>query len=104
MTKIEVIRQKPSENWILGKNGHFLTVFGQKNLRFWIFPRVQLLTHARRHSGEDLRKISAKNNDKNWSYWPKTAEISSNGQKSDKMKAKNSQILNFPGGTGTNTH
>ena len=104
MTKIEVISQEPSKTGFLTKNCHFLTVFGQKNLRFWIFPRVQLLTHARRHSGEDLRKISAKNNDKNWSYWPKTAKISSNGQKSDKMKAKNSQILNFPGGTGTNTH
>ena len=34
MTKIEVIRQKPSKNWIFGKNGHFLTVFGQKILDF----------------------------------------------------------------------
>ena len=24
MTKIEVINQKPSKNWIFGKNGHFL--------------------------------------------------------------------------------
>ena len=30
MTKIEVIGQKPSKNWIFGKNGHFLTVFGPK--------------------------------------------------------------------------
>ena len=36
MTKIEVIGQKPSKNWIFGKNGHFLTLFGQKilNLKF----------------------------------------------------------------------
>ena len=30
MTKIEVISQKPSKNWIFGKNGHFLTLFGHK--------------------------------------------------------------------------
>ena len=30
MTKIEVISQKPSKKWIFGKNGHFLTLFGQK--------------------------------------------------------------------------
>ena len=30
MTKFKVIIQKPSKNWIFGKNGHFLTVFGQK--------------------------------------------------------------------------
>ena len=30
MAKFEVISQKPSKNWIFGKNGHFLTVFGQK--------------------------------------------------------------------------
>ena len=30
MTKIEVIGQKPSKNWIFGKNGHFLKVFGQE--------------------------------------------------------------------------
>ena len=34
MTKIEVIRQKPTKNLIFGKNGHFLTVFGQKILDF----------------------------------------------------------------------
>jgi len=34
MTKIEVISQKPSKNWIFGKNGHFLTLFGQKNPQF----------------------------------------------------------------------
>ena len=28
MTKIEDISQKPSKNWIFGKNGHFLTLFG----------------------------------------------------------------------------
>ena len=26
----KVISQKPSKIWIFGKNGHFLTVFGQK--------------------------------------------------------------------------
>ena len=30
MTKIEVISQKPSKNWIFGKNGRFLTLFDQK--------------------------------------------------------------------------
>ena len=34
MTKIEVISQKPSKNWIFGKNGHFLTLFGHKNPQF----------------------------------------------------------------------
>ena len=29
-TRIEVIGQKPSKNSIFGKNGHFLTLFGQK--------------------------------------------------------------------------
>ena len=30
MTKNEVISQKPTKNWILGKIGHFSTLFGQK--------------------------------------------------------------------------
>ena len=64
MTKIEVINQKPSKNWIFGKNGHFLTLFGQKNPQFWIFLRVPLLTHTSRHLGEDFKKFSAKTNDK----------------------------------------
>ena len=42
--------------------------FGQKNPRFWIFQRVPLLPHDRRHIGEDFRKFSAETNDKNWSY------------------------------------
>ena len=50
----------------------FLTLFGQKNPPFWIFPRVPLLTHASRHLGEDFMKFSAKSNDKNWSYKSKT--------------------------------
>ena len=45
MTKNEVISQKPSRNWIFGKNGHFFDTFGQKNPQFCIFPRVPLLTH-----------------------------------------------------------
>ena len=72
MTKIEVISQKPSKNWIFGKNDHFWRFFGRKNPPFWIFPRVPLLTHASRHLGEDFRKFSAKSNDKNWSYKSKT--------------------------------
>ena len=65
MTKIEVISQKPSKNWIFGKNGNFLTLFGQKNPQFRIFPRILLLTHASRYLGEDFRKFSAKTNDEN---------------------------------------
>ena len=65
MTKIEVINQKPSKNWISGKNGHFLTLFGQKNPQFRIFPRVPLLTHTSRHLDEDFKKFSTKTNDKN---------------------------------------
>ena len=34
MTKIEVISQKPSKTGFLAKNGHFLTLFGQKNSQF----------------------------------------------------------------------
>ena len=37
MTKIEVISQKLSKNWISGKNGHFLTLFGQKIPNFEFF-------------------------------------------------------------------
>ena len=42
MTKIEVISQKPSKNWIFGKNDHFLTVFGQKWLIFEFFSKIRL--------------------------------------------------------------
>ena len=34
MTKIEVISQNLQKNWIFGKNGHFLTLFGQKTPNF----------------------------------------------------------------------
>ena len=57
------------------QNGHFLTLFGQKNPQFWIFPRVPLLTHTSRHLGEDFRKFSAKTNVKIWSYKSKTFKI-----------------------------
>ena len=56
----------------LAKNGNFLTLFGQKNPKFWIFQRVPLLTHTSRNLGEDFRKFSAKTNDKIWSYQSKT--------------------------------
>ena len=65
MTKIEVISQKPSKTKFLPKNDHFLTLFGQKNPQFLIFPRIPLLAHASRYLGEDIRKFSAKTNDKN---------------------------------------
>ena len=42
MTKTEVISQKPSKNWIFGKNGHFLTVFGQKCPIFEFFSKIRL--------------------------------------------------------------
>ena len=42
MTKIKVISQKPSKNWIFGKNGHFLTVFGQKWPIFEFFSKIRL--------------------------------------------------------------
>ena len=64
MTKIEVISQKASKPGFLAKKGHFLTVFSQENLRFWIFPRVKLLVYTRKHLGEDFRKFSVKTNDK----------------------------------------
>ena len=65
MTKMEVISQNLKKNWIFGKNGHFLTLFGQKIPNFEFFPRVLLLTHASRHLGEDFRKFSGETNDKN---------------------------------------
>ena len=65
MTKIEVIGKKPSKNWIFGKNGNFLTLFGQKYPQFRTFPWVPLLAHASGYLGEDFRKFSAKTNDKN---------------------------------------
>ena len=37
MTKIKVISQNLQKNCIFGKNGHFLTVFGQKILDFEFF-------------------------------------------------------------------
>jgi len=42
MTKIEVISRKPSKNWIFGKNGHFLTVFGQKRAKIEFFSKIRL--------------------------------------------------------------
>ena len=41
-TKIEVISQIPSKNWIFGKIGHFLTVFGQKWPIFDFFSKIRL--------------------------------------------------------------
>ena len=65
MTKIEFISQKPSKTGFLAKMTIFLTLFGQKNPQFCVFPWVPLLTHASKHLGEDFRKFSAKTNDKN---------------------------------------
>ena len=99
MTKIEVISQKPSKNWIFGKNDLFFTLLGPENPPFWIFPRIPLLTHARRHSEEDFRKFSAKTNDKNWSYKTKTFKKLDFWQKwpfFDSFWPKKSLILNFP--------
>ena len=42
MTKIEVISQKPSKNWISVKNCHFVTVFGRKWPIFEFFPKIRL--------------------------------------------------------------
>jgi len=39
MTKIKVISQKPSKNWILGKNGYFFTVFGPKWAKNELFQK-----------------------------------------------------------------
>ena len=79
----------------------------QKNLRFWIFPRVRVLIHTRRHLGEGFRKFSAKNNDKIWSYAPKTAKW----QKIDyKVRAgrpiswPKTLILNFLMSTGSHMY
>ena len=63
MTKIEVISQKPSKNWILAKMAIFYNFLAKKS-PILIFPRVTLLTHASRHLEEDLRQFSAKTNDK----------------------------------------
>ena len=46
------------------KNSQNLPLSDKKNPKFWIFPQVPLLTHARRQLGEDFRKFSAKTNDK----------------------------------------
>ena len=56
------------------KNGQNLPLLDQKNPKFWIFPQVPLLIHARRHLEEHFRKFSAKNIDKIWRYAPKTAK------------------------------
>ena len=61
----------------------------QKNLKFWIFPGIRVLIHTRRHLGGGFRKFSAKTNDKIWSYWPKTAEISYRVAKSGLLRQKN---------------
>ena len=53
----------------------------------------------RRHLGVDFGKFSGKTNDKIWSYWRKTAEISLNLLKSGKIreiKAKNLRFRIFP--------
>ena len=43
MTKIKVISQKPSKNWIFGKNDHFLTVFSKIRLEhFFTLPKPYL--------------------------------------------------------------
>ena len=57
------------------KNGQNLPLSDEKNPKFWIFPRIPLHMHARRHLGEHFKKFSAKNNDKIWSYAPKTAKM-----------------------------
>jgi len=57
------------------KNGQNLPLLDWKNPKFWIFPQVPLLIHTRRHLGERFRKFSAKNNDKIWSYAPKTTNM-----------------------------
>ena len=63
---------KTFKNWIFGKKWPFFDTFWPKNPQIWIFPRVPLLAHTSRYLEEDFRKFSAKNNDKNWSYWSKT--------------------------------
>ena len=65
MKKIEVLSQKPSKTGFLPKNDHFFYTFWPKNPQFLIFPRIPLLAHASRYLGEDIRKFSAKTNDKN---------------------------------------
>ena len=42
MTKNEVISKNPSKNCIFRKNGHFLTVFGQKWPIFEFFSKIRL--------------------------------------------------------------
>ena len=55
MSKIEVIRQKPSKNWSFGKNGHFLTVFvgggvmGQKCPGTFLKCAIGLNIHKKMH-------------------------------------------------------
>ena len=76
-----------------------MAIFGPKNTQFWIFPRVPLLTHARRHLGEDFRKFSAKTNDKNWSYQSKTFKnwiFGKNGDFFTLFGQKNTQFWIFP--------
>ena len=57
MTKNEVICQKPTKDWILGKNGHFLTLFGQKSPILNFPTGATTHTHTSRHLGEDFRKF-----------------------------------------------
>ena len=62
MAKFEVISQKPSKT----KKLPFLTLFGQKIPNFEFSHGYHYCTtRASRHLGEDLRKFSAKTNDKN---------------------------------------
>ena len=62
MTKIEVISQKPSKNWIFGKNGHFLTVFGQKRAKNDFFFKNPLGTFFYTPKALPNCKVSEKTN------------------------------------------
>ena len=99
-------KSKTLKNWIFGKNGHFSTLFGQKNPQIWIFLRVPLLIHASRHLGEEIKKFSAKTNDKNWIYKSKTFKKTGFLAKLAifwHILAKKIPHLNFPMGTTTQT-
>jgi len=61
MTKIKVISQKPSKNWIFGKNGHFLTVFCQKWPIFEFFSKNLLGTFFYTLKALSNYKVSEKN-------------------------------------------
>ena len=73
----------------------FLTLFGQKNPWFWIFPWIPLLTHTRRHIGEDFRKFSAKTNDENWNYQSKTFKKLDFWQNGHFLRVFGQKIPNF---------